>query len=563
MSQINLPGSRKVGHLTLVREPRTISPREFNALSASERLDMIRATPGRAKYDLLIEASDAEDLAKALSAQELLSLVREVGEEDVADLVAMLSAEQLTAFLDLDAWREGLFDGKAALRWLMLLAEAGEVKLWETLSSLDLEILALLFGQFITVSGGLGDLLEEDRLHQGELDRIYQVDYRDSELAKQIGGYLDVFYRRDRDLYLGLMEMIRTEQGAELEELVLQQRNGRLMDQGIPDPEGAAAVYARLSPENLHAAAPAQKPALSEQLHAPLPGNLLIAARPGNLLGELLSAEITEDLAWELACLANKVLVASRADFSDSEQLAQGVRETYTTLEVALGYLSGGDAERAQMHFQSHYLEHLFRLGYTLQLELQQRARSIRQSHGPFLDAPFNRLVEGLAGRRPQVYRGLFEAGGDGWRPFRSYHEVERAGQVLGDVEAQCALFEGKLPFGTNVVAQLDLQGCNLEADDVTLSTLLLTALAHRLLGGEFAPSPLSVEQLLGLHGQVCRGGALVPELRRETLEWLEGLVPGAGVFGEYCLDLWDEGFCALAPEQLDARFVPGLIVKL
>ena len=98
--------------------------------------------------------------------------------------------------------------------------------------------------------------------------------------------------------------------------------------------------------------------------------------------------------------------------------------------------------------------------------------------------------------------------------------------QVLGDVEAQCALFEGKLPFGTNVVAQLDLQGCNLEADDVTLSTLLLTALAHRLLGGEFAPSPLSVEQLLGLHGQVCRGGALVPELRRETLEWLEGLVP-------------------------------------
>ena len=50
-------------------------------------------------------------------------------------------------------------------------------------------ITALLFAQFITVTGGLGDLLEEERLQRGEIDKIYQVDYKDSEMANRITSY--------------------------------------------------------------------------------------------------------------------------------------------------------------------------------------------------------------------------------------------------------------------------------------------------------------------------------------------------------------------------------------
>jgi len=562
MPQIKLPGDRKVGHLTLMRKARAISSREFNALSAEERLDIVRATTGKAKYDLLIEAADAEQLVEGLSAQELFALVREVGEEDVADLVAMLSPGQLMSFIDLDAWRKGLFDGAAALHWLTLLAESGESKLWDALNGIDPEILALLFAQFITVSGGLGDLLDEDRLQQGELDRIYRVDYKDSERAKQIGAYLDLFYRHDRDLYLGLMEMIRTEQGAELEEFVMQQRNGRLLDQGIPDPESAASIFARLSPERFSELDSGSKSPLVDHFPAPLPGHLLVAARPGALLAEILSGAIREDLAWELTCLANKVLVASGADFADQEQLSAGVRETYATLEVALGFLCGGDVACAHQRLEAHYLEHLFRLGHTLLLDLQFRARDVKRSVGPLLDAPYGRLVEGLAARRPQMYRGLLAEGKDGWRAFLSYTEVAQADEVLKSVEAQRQLFEGGLPFTKDVVERLDLEGCNLEAGDLTLGALLLTALANRLLGRGFEPKPLEAEDLLGLHGLICRGGVLRSELQRDTLEWLEGLVPGAGAFGSYCLGLWSDGVCALAPEQLDPRFVPGLIVR-
>jgi len=563
MATIKLPESRKVGHLTLLREARDITPSEFNALSAEERLDIIRRVPGRDKYNLLIEAQDAKTLMRRLSSQEVYALVREVGEDDVSDLVEMVSNEQLTAFVDLDAWRLGAYDGKAALRWLVMLAEAGEERLWEALNGLDQISLALLFSQFITVTGGLGDLLEEDRLQRGEIDKIYQVDYRDSEMAKVIGGFLDVIYRRDMELYIALMELVRTEQGASLEEFGLQQRNGRLLDQGIPDPEGASSVYTFIEPERFDELSPVDKVPLYDQLAAPLPGNLLVAARPGGILAELLAEELNEALAWELTCLTNKVLVASQADIGNAEHLSSALQETYANLEIALGYLCGNDLKRAEQALSRHYLEHLFRLGFSLLMRLQRRARSLRAEVGALLDAPFSRLVEGLAARRPQLYVDLVEPGRDDLRPFRSFSEVEVAGAALEDVEKQQRLFAEHLPLQQDDLAQLELTGCNLEEGDVTLAVLLLTSLANRLLGREFAPVPLTAQDLPVLHAMIGLDGQLNKDLRRETLTWLDSLQPGSSSFGAYCLALWEDGFCALEVAALDARFVPGLIVRL
>jgi len=563
MTTIKLPGSRKVGHLTLFREAREITSHEFNALSSDERLEIIRAVPGKDKYNLIIEAQDAKVLMRKLSSQEVYALIREVGEEDVVDLVEMVSNEQLTTFVDLDAWRADGYDGQAALRWLVLLAESGEERLWEALNGLDQISLALLFAQFITVTGGLGDLLEEERLQRGEIDKIYQVDYKDSEMAKLIGGFLDVIYRRDIELYIALMELVRTEQGASLEEFGLQQRNGRLLDQGIPDPEGAASVYAFLDPNRFTELSPAEKISLHEQVASPLPGNLLVAARPGGVLAELLAEGLSEELAWELTCLTNKVLVASQADIGNPEHIATALQETYANLEIALGFLCGNDLQRAEQILAAHYLEHLFRLGFSLLLRLQRRARILRKDVGELLDAPFLRLVEGLAAHRPQLYRDLVEPGHDDLRPFRSYSEVVLAAAALEEVEKQRLLFVEHLPLLSEALVQLDLTGCNVAENDLTLSTLLLTSLANRMLGRDFSPVPLPVQDLPSLHAMISRDGQLNNDLRRETLAWLDSLVPGSSTFGAYCLGLWEDGICALDVEALDARFVSGLIVQL
>ena len=134
----------------------------------------------------------------------------------------------------------------------------------------------------------------------------------------------------------------------------------------------------------------------------------------------------------------------------------------------------------------------------------------------------------------------------------------------LERLEGQRRLFEERFPFELPLPGDLDLAGCAPDnAADLTLSDFFLTALANRLLGRAFVPRPLPQEELPTLHARLCRDGRLDPELRRETGHWLDSLEPGAAAFGDWCLDLWEHELCAVRPEELDPRFVSGVIVRL
>jgi len=136
-------------------------------------------------------------------------------------------------------------------------------------------------------------------------------------------------------------------------------------------------------------------------------------------------------------------------------------------------------------------------------------------------------------------------------------------GEGLKRIEAQMRLFDGRLGFELPVPENLDLSGCHPDhVDDLALSDFFLTALANRVLGRPFVPAPIPRAELAELHGRVCRAGKLDASLREETLRFLEGLETGAGEFGSYCLDLWEEEFCRLKVADLEPRYGCGLIVK-
>ena len=83
MHDIELPTEKRVGPLKLLREPRRITTREFNALSSEERLGIIRRSHGRQRYNLLIEAVDAEALLQRMAAQEVYLLIKELGSDRI------------------------------------------------------------------------------------------------------------------------------------------------------------------------------------------------------------------------------------------------------------------------------------------------------------------------------------------------------------------------------------------------------------------------------------------------------------------------------------------------
>ncbi len=564
MSRIELPAEKRVGHLKLLREPRRITPKEFNALSASERLDIIRRVSGHQKYNLLIEADDAEALVQRMAAQEVYLLIKELGNEDSAELVLMSEAGQFTAFLDLDCWQGDVFDGATALNWLTMLFEGGEEKVVQAFRELDFELLVLLVKKHVNVLAGPEDIADDDvRIEAMRRDGGYAIEYRDGENAKLIGAVLDILLRADHEFYQHLLESVRWEQESLLEEEVYQSRRGRLLDRGFPDPFEALAVYAWLDPAGFVPEQHRKAGILPGESVEP-PGFYLTAARPKDLLAEVLAGGIREEVAWELTYLVNKVVTADRVDVGDVLQMQGATEAVYRYLNLALEHLSGGDLLKASGLLDGVYLESLFRLGFSLTLELKLRAEKVRVSPvGPYLDGPFRAMVDALAGKKPRFFEGIAEENRGGDRPFAGLRDLRLADEWLERLEVQVRLFDGRLGFELPAPQALDLSGCFPDsADDLALSDFFLTALGNRILGREFLPAPIGQTELAELHGRVCRDGKLAADLKWETVQWLETVAPKAGAFGSYCLDLWDAEFCRLAVEDIDPRFGCGLLVR-
>ncbi|HKK00746.1 MAG TPA: DUF6178 family protein, partial [Desulfuromonadales bacterium] len=250
MTRIDLPPERKVGHLTLIREARSISPKEFNALSRDERLEIIRRAHGKQKYDLIIEACDFDELISRLPAQEVYLLVKELGFEAVPDLLAQMSAFQITACLDLDAWQGDSLDAKSVLPWLVPLLARPDEEAARSLYDLDFPLLVMALKSLMTVTAGPEDIEDEDaRIEAIRRDGGYAVEFPDPEDAKAIGALLALLFRQDEGFFHQLLEAVRYESRALLEEEVYQQRCRRLEDLGFPGPFEALSVYRWLDPQ--------------------------------------------------------------------------------------------------------------------------------------------------------------------------------------------------------------------------------------------------------------------------------------------------------------------------
>ncbi|KIH76463.1 hypothetical protein SAMN05660860_01555 [Geoalkalibacter ferrihydriticus] len=550
--------------LPLMRHQPALSSSDFNALTVEERLRLVRNAAGKQKYQLLLNAHDCHELVQRLPSQEVYLLIKELGIEDCVELLAMTTTEQMTAFFDLDLWRGEELAPQPTLEWLVILLEAGEGKVMETAREMDFELLTLMMQKFITITSGIESLVDEDALADGRSDRIYEMDFADSESAKIVGYFLDILYRRDRDFYLLLMETVRNEVGPSLEDAAYNARSLRLQDRGFPDPFEALSVFAYLAPTSFAVESRAKIPFRAAEEGADAPG-FFLAEPPGNLLGEILSRGLEPDACWELTYLLNKVMIAERIDVGDLEQVRQSMQQVYRYLNIALESLAGNDLDQAIRCFDNSYFEYLFRLGVSLTLDLKKRAELLRATpHAFYLDGPFRALLEALCRRRPQLYEGTLSADRAGERPFAELDEVRLCAQWLDRIETQLCLFDGRLGFDLPDPQTWDLTGCVPEnPEDVGLSDLFLTALANQLLGRDLVPDAIGRRDLEILWERVTQDGRVNQELRRETLAWAESLKPGAGEFAAYCLDLWEEGLCALQRNELDPRFVGGLILNL
>lgn len=563
MPDIKLPGRKEFGHLTLLRESRSITSKEFNALTPGERLAIIRQARGSQKYSLILEAHDGEALVAEMAAQELFLLIKEIGREDVGELVAWATTEQFTTFLDLDIWHADQLDPVAMLHWLQLLLDAGDEKVMQLTYQLDFELLVLMVKKFVNISRGPEDASDDDQ--GGQPASGYEVEYLDVEGGKVVGAFLDILYQHDPQLTHNLLRTVRWEQNSLLEEEVFQGRCRRLEEFGFVDPVAAQTIFSWLDPATFNPADYRKDslPILSKE--AVPPGFLLTATSPQDLLAEVFANGLSQEGGWELSYLLNAVMSADRVEVGDPAQVQAALEQVYRCLNLALEHLCGSDGAAAIEMFEQVYLKPLFRLGFSLTLQLQRQARPLRSSPlAPYFDAPGRTLLNALSGKKPQFYEGLANLSLGGTRPFKTLYDLRLTTLGLQRLELQLALFAEDLLFSLAAPEEIDLTGCVPgQAEELKVSELFLTALANRLLGRPFQPQPIPVAELPQLHQLICVDGRLGEDLRQETAVWLESLRPGGGAFAEECLAIWAENFCPMSLQDLDPRYLAGLIIRL
>jgi hypothetical protein len=403
------------------------------------RAALARARRGR-KADAIISEPDAARLVPTLPVQELYYAIKEVGLADAAELVALATAEQVQGFVDLDVWERDHLDERRVDAWIDTLADAGYEKMGAIIEALDPEVLAL----WLKRQAVIYDLTIEDPPEDSEghffptPDRFYLLDIIvGGEEGKALERMLDWIYRYDLELGRRIIMSAKWELDSDLEEHAWRWRQGRMADLGYVDFYEALSIYQWLDPasvkvdEHTFVAPPPETPT---ELPAVLAGSLDEAGFFGKALGTLGSDAEVERLHGALVLLINKAMAADLVDPGDFEHGKEALGRAVAYVGLGLEYLARGDATRAGQALLSVALERIFRVGFSLTLQLKTLADTLVHKGGvdPIgIDAPWDDVMRALRQRRPEYPRALDTPPANGTRHFATLADVARAAAAL------------------------------------------------------------------------------------------------------------------------------------
>ncbi len=542
-----------------------------------------KARSARERLDLLISSEDAEALLRALPAEELYFTIKELGLSDSREIVELASPAQFRSFVDLDVWRRDRIDASRVLKWLRLArTDEDDERYRKKLAALDLEVLELVLKRTLRVH----DLSEdEDPIVHGQAFRSpegrYIVEYL-VEGSDYVGirGLLDDLYADDPFRAARLLESVRWELPTELEEIAYRWRTARMADLGFPDLGEALSYYAYVDPDR---ALPALEgpPALEEAF-------FLSRLTPGRRFLDGAAALVPDEsrvlIEKQLVTVVNAAMVVEGADPGESEQVAEVLGAVRDTLSLGLEHAARGDPARGAQLLVGAPLKRAFQVGASLGLKLKFRADRLMKSGrarfpstrgGSLYDPPMGEIVAGLRRKRPLYCEVLDSGAKSGLRPLRELADVAKLSQALGDAEHLAAIFE-RMDLSTAQAEQAF--GTGRPADALALlrfSDLMLTAVAHALVGEGFAFSPLAPVHLpawaaraLTLQGGEARPSRELSALVSERLESAshelgpQALAVARG-FADLCLRRVEEeaGRPLLAAGELDPAVPLPIVV--
>jgi hypothetical protein len=395
-----------------------IGEEEFRTLPFDAKLSYLDGLLPTERVALILGDPDDTKLTRALHPHELYWLFKEIDASDAMELLALANPLQCLFILDMELWKGWSFEEDKAVEYLGYILKGSEDHFLELLPHLDFNLLSLLLGRELIVAGGIGDLnTDEERQTDWDhtFDDVFLIKFKNPKHAQIIGSFLELVCRFDNPLYTALMESVSGEIDIESEEECYHIKSGRLADLGFPPLDEAREIYSRINPDTF---TPGRSKVLVQTGEATtLPATFLTGT---TFLERVILRMDSELFRMELNYLINTALVADQAHLVDTEYMKAVVERVYGYLNIALEYLCQGDETKGAEILSGEYLKNLFRLGFSIVLNLKFKAEKLTDT-----DYAAGKALAGLKSPRPLYYRGFDADAVDGYREFREMQDVE------------------------------------------------------------------------------------------------------------------------------------------
>ncbi len=506
---------------------------------------------GDEKLEFLLSLPEPEKLIQALSAEEYVFLVKDIGLGDCGPLLSMASPRQLQACIDMDCWQGDEVDADTFFQWFEAAREAGDGTDERLVASQEDGLLCQILLKKLKaipahpeVDQELPDDMDIFESPDGSARLIGEVDDDGAAVAKQV---LETLFRIDMLRARAILKGMYWEVQAQLTDDLVRSRTARLEDAGFAPKEEAQKLYIYRDP---HAYATELRKTWRkvgdhqpDQLRSYLPEEipdfqadpdetpLLGLALPsdglqGNFLGRVMGAlepQVAERLQVGLVRLANRVQAARAASLAMTAELPQWGRHALQTAAMGLEHLSEGDVPYAALLVRVEGPTDLFTAGHSLVVIEHHRARRLRTALGgpaaiDLLEPADAALVRALLQPLPGVPSATALDGtmpGD-TRPVHSLAELNAVRLRLRALESSAALI-ARLAGGSMADALALIK----PGRAARLSTLLNTAVAWHVLQGQAELRSLDTVALRTFLSAALEHGKVRPELRHALLSGL------------------------------------------
>jgi len=394
----------------------------FDSLPVEQRVEIFRDLSPKGREELIEVVGRPTELIRRVSEEEMFFTIKRLSEENALALIALTTGKQLLYLLDIDLWKEDMFDTYAIGRWLDILSRIGEEKMLQFVQIADPELILTALDRLMTVKTRDPDidLVEErDTLPPFTLEDVFFIEFRVPDSEDVLKQFLEAVFRWDTRYYLNMMQELSMGIPLENEEAALKWRRARLADKGFPEFDEAVEIYHYLQAGAVQeplAEMLQPEPTPSEKLRYFL-GYPLKVVDTNSLfrkcLDDVLDRSEKDRLATELAHLSNKVMVADGRDPGSIEELQGSLKKVSGYINIALEDICGEDVSKALGLLRSNHMEILFRRGFSLILDLRKDAQKLVRN--------YEGGVENLGHPLAELLKALFQK-----RPYY-------ASQVLGD----------------------------------------------------------------------------------------------------------------------------------